>query len=123
VKVSKEKGKANKSEMIREYAATHPGAKPREIANALGMGLTGPYVSVILFNHRKKQGLKKVAAKSRDARKSVSAAVLPKAKSFDSLGIVTTDRVSKAKALIASCGSIADAHRILDMLQVVSDAS
>jgi hypothetical protein len=49
--------KVNKSAMIREYKAAHPGAGATEIAEALSKGrrqITGSFVSTILSQDRRK---------------------------------------------------------------------
>lgn len=49
--------KVTKSAQIRSYVAANPKAKPQEVADAIGVGLQ--YVYTVLWNAKKKAGVKK----------------------------------------------------------------
>jgi hypothetical protein len=51
--------KVTKAAQVRSYVAANPKAKPQEVANAIGVGLQ--YVYTILWNAKKKAGVKKKA--------------------------------------------------------------
>jgi hypothetical protein len=51
--------KVTKAAQVRSYVAANPKAKPQEVANAIGVGLQ--YVYTVLWNAKKKAGVKKKA--------------------------------------------------------------
>ena len=53
--------KVTKAAQVRSYVASNPKAKPQEVANAVGVGLQ--YVYTVLWNAKKKAGVKAKKAK------------------------------------------------------------
>lgn len=67
------KSGVNKSAAIRDYAAAHPSAKPREIVAALheqGISVTSHIVSQVLYNSKKQGGAAASRKKKRVVRKA-----------------------------------------------------
>ena len=103
-------GRINKSRTIINYYTSHPGAKPREIVNALkrrGIKLNAQYVSTILFNYRKK--LQQSGFVSANPQRSA-----PVATHLNLKG-VSAREIMLAKQLVKHSGSIKAARKALDL--------
>jgi hypothetical protein len=75
------KQRVNKSAVIRKYAASHPGARPKDIAAATG--LRANYVSMVLSAARRANGVSKPKRGKRQAH-ALDVSLLIAAKKFAS---------------------------------------
>ncbi len=104
------KSKLNKSEEIRNYYASNPGAKPKEVAAALkkkGLVVTPQFVSTIRSVSKRKNG--KVGRPGRPPG------------SGRSNGGVSYEALVKVKKIVDECGSIGDARAALDALELLTN--
>ena len=94
--------KDNKSEAIRIYKLEHPSAKPKEIAAALnrqGFKVTPQYISTILSNDRRRNGV--VRKRGRPSGSSPSSEI-------------TVENLKLVKQLVDRTGGIQGARRAID---------
>ena len=97
------KGNVNKSEAVREFMASHPDAKPKEVSAALakkGIKVTPQAVSTIRF-----QAAKKAGAKSGRRGKTKS-----------QNGMVQVDTLVQAKQFVDKMGGVESAKQALNVL-------
>lgn len=110
---AEEQPKINKSAAIRQYAAEHPGEKPKAIAEALskqlGQEITAQVVSTTLSNARKAAG-ENGSAKGKQNKTTPSAAG-----GYE--GIIA------ASKFIAAAGGLDEARKALDAAGRVIDAA
>lgn len=97
----------SKTKLILDYKSNNPDAKPKEISSALksqhGVSALPGFVSTILSNARRKQGLTK-NKKGRPASSGLKG------------GNVSYDAIVDAKKLIHEAGGIEQAKRLIDAL-------
>lgn len=128
--MAKRKG-PNKSAAIRDYLASNPNAKPKEIVEAMsGMGIktTAAFVSTIKSKFTSSGGAKtkrrgrpakaKSAAKRVTGRRGRPAKAASAAKSD---AVVTVDALVKAKKLVTEMGSVSEARAALNALEKLLD--
>lgn len=95
----------SKSQMIRDFKAANPDAKPRDIAAALkkrGVSTSATYVSTILSN-AKKAGQKK-SGRARKASSDTAQKKFTNAATTAAADTVSTDALYKMKAVVDDIG-------------------
>jgi hypothetical protein len=116
--MAKKKTGTNKSLAIRDYLASHPGAKPKEIVDALnskGIKVSAQFVSTVKTNSKKRGPAKRrgrpVGSTNKTSAARKSAAV---GRSADT---VSVSSLIKLKRVVEEIGSIEEAKSALDTLE------
>jgi len=112
------KQKVNKSQAVRDYLKSHPGAMSSEIASALtkqGIKITAGHVANIKTQINKARTAKKAAKKQAAAEAAAPAAVEKPTKAADT---VTLDQVKKVAQTIQAIGGF---KRVTEVLEVIRE--
>jgi hypothetical protein len=130
--MAKKSSGTNKSQAIREYYAAHPGAKPKQVVEALaaqGVQVSPAFVSTIrstsVTKGRKrgpKPGTKRGPRPTKTTRRAVGR---PKTRATSATrgasGTVSIDSLVKAKGLVKELGGIDNAMNTLAALKQLAD--
>ena len=120
--MAKKSSGPNKSQAIREYYASHPTAKPKEISAELkkvGIDVTPAFISTIRSTSmgKKKKTMKSNSAKAAVQGKATGKAAAP-AKASAAISI---DSLVKAKSLVKELGGIDNVMATLSALRRLAD--
>lgn len=129
-KASKSSNKPNKSQVIRDYLDSNPGAKPKEIVEAHpNMNLTTAFVSTIKSNYLgkdggktggKRKGARRVGRKTASGTGSAPKAGAPKTRRGQAASdSVSLDALLKMKNLVDQIGSVDEARSALAALEKI----
>lgn len=103
--------KVNKSQLVRDYAAKHPSAKPKEIEAALakedGVKIPAAQISSILWQKANKKGKKTAKKKTRPRPSS-------------SIQNISLEALLDAKNFADKVGGVEDAQQLLQALNKLS---
>ena len=118
----------NKSQAIRDYYAANPGAKPKEVAEALskeGVSVTPAFVSTVRSTSKtkKKTGKRGRPAGRKTARKTGRRVGRPAAtrRGAAASADVSLDSLVRVKAIVDEMGGVEDARSALAALEKLQD--
>jgi hypothetical protein len=122
--MAKKSGGPNKSQAIRDYYASHPSAKPKEISAELkkvGIDVTPAFISTIRSTSmgKKKKTMKSSSAKAAPAKAPVGRP--RKAATSKGETTVSIENLIKAKSLVKELGGIDNVMATLSALKRLAD--
>lgn len=116
------KKQANKTQAVRDYLKSHPGAMSGEIAAALnkqGIQITPSHVANIKSKINKTRTVKKAAKQQSPAEEAVPASVKKPTKVGDT---ITLDQVKRVARAIKTMGGFQRASEVLDVIRELGGA-
>jgi hypothetical protein len=113
------KPQVSKTQAVRDYLKTHPGAMNKEIATALikqGITITPGHVATIKTIDNKARAAKKAAKKQAAVEEAAAAAPAVIEKPANSGDTITLERVKKVAQTIKTVGGF---KRVIEVLDVI----
>ncbi|KAA5545857.1 hypothetical protein FYK55_02745 [Roseiconus nitratireducens] len=116
--MAKKKSTPNKSKEIRDYLKDHPGAKPREIVDAMkskGVDVSAQFVSTVKSTSKKKKGPARRRGRPAGSKNKTTSMTRPATKK--SGDTVSVESLIKLKKVVEEIGSIEEAKAALTTLE------
>jgi hypothetical protein len=125
IQMAKKKGGPNKSLEIRTYLEANPGAKPRQVVDAMkskGIEVSPQFVSTVKTNSQKSSGSKGRSRRTASKKGATKTAVARRTVATKTNGdTVSVASLVKLKEVVKEIGSIDEAKAALKTLERLAD--